>query len=122
TPGQLGQVASPTSSLMDQRGNLDNAVAHLNEALYALTSNEVRVARSQFLQFFDAWDELDGPIQARYPAAYATLDAEIERAEFALLHTTPEDVTTGRFALLGVRSALIDVSHDVDSRIANGEG
>jgi quinohemoprotein ethanol dehydrogenase len=116
TPGQLSQVTSASPDLGEMRSQLDTAVAHVNEALYALTSSEVRIARSQFRQFFDVWDELDGPIQALYPSSYATIDAEIERAEIALLHSDPEDVPTARFALVGLRGALIDISQDLEKR------
>jgi len=90
---------------------------HLNDALFALSGNDVGVARSQFKQFFDKWDGAEEDFRIMYPQQYATLDLELERAEAALLHKMPEDINTGRFALRALRSGLLDVAHDLEAKL-----
>jgi hypothetical protein len=107
-------------NLAEVRSELDVALAHLNEAIYGLSSAEVRIARSQFRQFFDVWDEVQNPIAQLYPGQYDTIDAEIERADIALLHSIPEDVQTAHFALVGVRGGLIEISRDLERRVGPG--
>jgi hypothetical protein len=118
-PEGAGESNVPVN-LAEIRSELDVALAHLNEAIYALSSSEVRIARTQFRQFFDVWDEVQDPIARLYPAQFDTLDAEIERADIALLHSMPEDTQTAHFALVGVRAGLIDISRDLERQVASG--
>jgi hypothetical protein len=90
---------------------------HLNDALFALSGNDVGVARSQFKQFFDKWDGTEEDFRIMYPQQYAMLDLELEQAEDALLHKTPEDVNTGRLALRALRAGLLDVAHDLEAKL-----
>src|SRR5215207_7522341 len=53
---------------------------HLNDGLFALSGNEIRVARSQFKQFFEEWDRAEEEISDLYPDQYEVLDLELERA------------------------------------------
>jgi hypothetical protein len=96
---------------------IDLMLLHLNDALFALSGNDVGVARSQFKQVFDKWDGAEEDFRIMYPQQYATLDLELERAEVALLHKTPEDVNTGRFALRALRAGLLDVAHDLEAKL-----
>jgi len=96
---------------------IDLMLLHLNDALFALSGNDVGVARSQFKQFFDKWDGAEEDFRIMYPQQYATLDLELERAELALLHKTPEDINTGRFALRALRAGLLDVAHDLEAKL-----
>ncbi|MBV9175217.1 MAG: hypothetical protein JOZ81_34610 [Chloroflexi bacterium] len=90
------------------------AIAHLDESLAALDTGEVRVGRSQFTQFFDAWDDVSDAVGQRFPAEYNSIDVDLERAEVALLHTQPEDVATARNALTELRATLAQVSADLE--------
>jgi hypothetical protein len=96
---------------------IDRMLLHLNEALHALSGNDVGVARSQFKQFFEKWDGAEEELRVMYPQQYAQLDQELQRAEVALLHTMPEDVNTGRFALRALRAGLLDVAHDLEAKL-----
>jgi hypothetical protein len=91
-------------------------LVHLNEALFALSGNEVRVARSQFKQFFEEWDRAEEEISELYPDHYELLDLELERAEIALLHRQPEDLNGARFALRALRAGLIQIASDLETR------
>ena len=95
------------------RSQLDLASAHLDEALAALSCGEIGIGRSQFRQFFDAWDGVDERIGELYPARYEVLDVELERAEIALLHKQPEDVDAARLALQNIRADLAEITHDL---------
>ncbi len=91
-------------------GEHDVALAHVDETLTALAEGDVPVARSQFKQFFDAWEDLDGVIHEQFPEQWAQLDAELERAEVALLHRQPEDLATAQAALSQFRAQLAALS------------
>jgi hypothetical protein len=95
---------------------IDGMLLHLNEALHALSGNDIGVARSQFKQFFEKWDGAEEELRVMYPKQYAQLDQELERAEVALLHTMPEDGNTGRFALRALRTGLLEVAQDLEAK------
>jgi hypothetical protein len=103
-------------TLTEVHAQVDLMLLHLNEALFALSGNDVRIARSQFKQFFDKWDGAEEELRELYPEQYAQLDLELERAEIALLHRMPEDVDTARFALRALRSGLLEIVHDLEAR------
>lgn len=90
---------------------------HLNQAIFALSGNDVRIARSQFKQFFAEWDRAEEEIEALYPEQYERLDLDLERAEIALLHRLPEDVDTARFALRSLRAGLLEIVQDLDKQL-----
>jgi hypothetical protein len=94
---------------------LDLALLHLNDALFALSGNDVRIARSQFKQFFEEWDRAEEEVSDWYPAQYEALDLEIERAEIALLHRQPEDMAGARVALLALRAGILDIARDLEA-------
>jgi hypothetical protein len=97
---------------IEVRRKLDTALVHLNTALFALSVNDVRVARSQFKQYFDVWDDLDSVVQLSYPDRYAIIDTAINRVELALLHGQPEDLTTARDGLHALRAQLAEIAAD----------
>jgi hypothetical protein len=97
------------------RHQLDLALLHLNDALFALSGNDVRIARSQFKQFFEEWDRVEEEMGEWYPAQYQALDLELERAEIALLHRQPEDLTGARLALLALRAGILEVARDLEA-------
>jgi hypothetical protein len=84
-------------------------VAHLNLALEGLSSADVRIARSQFRQFFNNWQDVGDEISSWYPESFVSLEAEVERTEAALLHQVPEDTVTARLSLLELRSGMGEV-------------
>ncbi len=88
----------------------DLVFAHLDETLRALSAGDVQIARSQFTQFFDAWDETADRVADAYPAEFDTLDVALERAEVALLHTQPADVDTASAALAVIRATLAEIT------------
>jgi hypothetical protein len=92
------------------RPQLAVAMAHLEEALSALNTGDVPVGRSQFKQFFDAWDDINATVAQLYPAQYEALDAELEHAEIALLHSQPEDIDRARDALQNVREIILSMT------------
>lgn len=96
---------------------VDLMLLHLNEALFALSGNDVRIARSQFKQFFEEWDRAEEELRELYPEAYEQLDLELERAEIALLHRMPEDVDSARFALRALRSGLFVIARDLEAQL-----
>lgn len=118
-PGLLGEdIATYVPQVLDQpvrangdlREDVDVMAAHLDMALDALGTSDMRVARSQLRQFFDRWHEAVADIQLGYRDRYVSMDAEIERAEVALLHRVPEDGDTARLALRAVRADLADIA------------
>jgi len=98
------------------RQQLDLMLVHLNEAIFALSGNEVRIARSQFKQFFEEWDRAEEETSELYPERYELLDLELERAEIALFHRFPEDLTAARPALRALRTGLLELAQALDSR------
>jgi len=86
------------------------ARAHLDESRVALDRGQVGIGRSQFKQFFDVWDELDESIAERYPGPYAAVDADLERAELALLHRQPEDLPGAHVALQSLAADLATIA------------
>jgi hypothetical protein len=89
---------------------LDIAQAHLDETLTALAAGDVPIARSQFKQFFDVWDDLDAEVSERFPAQYYALDTELDRAEIAILHSQPADLGAAQEALHKLRGYLVEIS------------
>lgn len=111
---QPAAQAAPASETLPSEtlpSPLDVAVAHLDETIAALDSGQVGIGRSQFTQFFDAWDDASVDIAQRQPDLYDVLDADLERAERELLHTQPEDVAAASAALTDLRSHLSDAGH-----------
>jgi hypothetical protein len=108
----------PHQALSDAevRHQVDLMLLHLNESLFALSGNDVRVARSQFKQFFEEWDRAEEETSELYPEHYEQLDVELERAEIALLHRQPEDLNAARFALRALRAGLLQIAADLESR------
>jgi hypothetical protein len=106
------QSGDTTPEVDALRSRLSVAIAHLDEALLALSSDDLRIGRSQFKQFFDVWDDVDVQVRQRYPTQYDALDTELAHAEIALLHTQPEDVAGARAALQKLRAYLADLSRD----------
>jgi len=105
------------SSVRFQSPNSDSrlvAQAHLDETLTALAAGEVPIARSQFKQFFDVWDDLDAEVSERFPAQYDALDTELDRAEIAILHSQPADLAAAQDALQKLRSYLVEISGQFD--------
>jgi hypothetical protein len=96
---------------------------HLNQALYALSANDVPIARSQYKQFFDVWDRVDDEaIHPLYPERYDQIDLELNKAEIALYHSTPEDLDGARSAMLALRTDLLNIAHDLEARMKAGGG
>jgi hypothetical protein len=109
--GAFADVDTSTDSpSIDLDTRMAVAVAHLDESLGALDSGDFRIGRSQFTQFFDAWDDVSDDVGQRDPAAYNTIDTDLEQAEVALLHTEPADVATARAALSDLRATLAQVA------------
>ena len=104
-------------TLQQVHAQVDLMLLHLNEAIFALSGNDIRITRSQFKQFFAEWDRAEEEIETLYPEQYEHLDLELERAEIALLHSIPEDMDTARFALRGLRAGLLEVVHDLEARL-----
>jgi hypothetical protein len=88
----------------------DIALAHLDETLTALAAGDVPIARSQFKQFFDVWDDLDAEVSERFPAHYDALDTELDRGEIAILHSQPADLAAAQDALQKLRGYLVEIS------------
>jgi len=88
----------------------DIVQAHLDETLSALAEGDVRVARSQFKQFFDAWEDVDSTVHEQFPLQYDALDTQLERAEIAILHSQPEDMGAAQDALRKLRGYLVDIA------------
>jgi hypothetical protein len=91
------------------------ALAHVQEALLALRSDDVQISRSQLKQFFDVWDEVDDPIQRLRPQAYADFDDQLADAESALLRSHPEDVVRSDAALARMQLQLQELINDLNS-------
>jgi hypothetical protein len=96
------------------RRKLNTVLVHRNTALFALSANDLRVARSQFKQYFDVWDDLDSLVQLSDPDRYAIIDTAINRAELALLHRQPEDLATARDGLQALRAQLAEIAADLE--------
>ena len=103
-------------SLPQVHQQVELMLVHLNEALFAMSGNEVHVARSQFKQFFEEWDRAEEEISEMYAEQHEALDLELQRAETALLHF-PQDLDSARGALRALRAGLLDLSRDLDSRM-----
>ena len=110
-----GAAPGDTTALQEIHGQVDLMLVHLNDALFALSGGDVRIARSQFKQFFDKWDDVEDELQVRYPEQHDALDLEIERAEIALLHRMPEDTDMARMALRNLRTGLLEIVHDLEA-------
>jgi hypothetical protein len=124
---QGAPVASTSSSstvitLPEIDDQINIMLLHLNQALYALSANDVPIARSQYKQFFDVWDRVDDEaIHPLYPERYDQIDLELNKAEIALYHSMPEDLDGARSAMLVLRTDLLDFAHDLEARIKAGQ-
>lgn len=123
-PGPTPTTRIRLTNRVDQERDLHDQIGvmliHLNLTLHALNADEVGIARSQFKQFFDAWDNADEEeLRPLYPAQYDRLDLAENRAENALVQKLPgqEDTATARSALEDLRSGLLAVSRDLESRL-----
>lgn len=83
--------------------------AHLDETIAALEAGQVRIARSQFKQFFDSWDDVSDDVAQQFPAQFDVLDTDLAQAEVALLHTQPEDLPTAQSVLVDFRAILTNL-------------
>jgi hypothetical protein len=104
-----------TGALDDLRARLAVAGAHVDASRAALDAGQVRISRAQLLQFFDVWDDVDAAVATLDPPEYEALDAQLERAEVALLHSQPEDVATAGDALGGIQANLAGITSQLPS-------
>ena len=119
--GELAdRIAQPDSdrqgtpqTIAEVRPVVNAMLAHLNMALEGLSSADVRIARSQFRQFFNNWEDVGDELSSWYPESYVSLEAEVERTETALLHQAPEDTVTARASLLALRAGMGEVMLDL---------
>jgi hypothetical protein len=111
-----------TLTLPEVRSEVDLMLLHLNEAIFALSGNDVRVTRSQFKQFFDHWDAAEEQLSRLYPERYEALELELERAQNALLGQFPEDLDGTRFALRALRAGLLEIDHDLEAQLEQSSG
>lgn len=99
-----------------RREAVEGMLLHLNNALHALSANEVGLSRSQFKQFFDLWDNLDDEfLKPNYPDAFPEMDRAEQQVEIALLHSQPEDLVGARGGLLTLRTDLLDVVRSLEA-------
>jgi hypothetical protein len=103
-------------SLPQVQQQVELMLVHLNEALFAMSGNEARIARSQFKQFFEEWDRAEEEISELYGEQHDALDLELQRAETALLHF-PQDLDTARGAIRALRAGLLDLARDLEGRL-----
>lgn len=98
------------------RQAVESMLLHLNDALHALSANEVGLSRSQFKQFFDVWDSVDDEfLKPNYPDSYADMDRAEQQVEMSLLHSQPEDMGSARTGLLTLRADLLDIANSLDT-------
>lgn len=120
TPGTRVAPANPRDQARDLHDQIGVMLIHLNLALHALNGDEVGMARSQFKQFFDAWNSVDEEeLSPLYPAQYNRLDLAENRAENALVQKVPgqEDVGTARSSMEELRAGLLAISRDLEARL-----
>jgi hypothetical protein len=110
------EADTPLVTLGDLHGEVDKMLIHLNEAVFALSGNDVRIARTQFRQFFTSWDRADDSLAEIYPEKCAALDLEIEKLESSLLRF-PEDLDASRLSLRALRAGALEIIHDLEERI-----
>ena len=117
------RIAQPDSeregtpqTVAEVRPVVNAMLAHLNLALEGLSSADVRIARSQFRQFFNNWEDVGDEISSWYPESFVSLEAEVERTETALLHQVPEDTVTARLSLLELRSGMSEVMRNLSDQ------
>jgi hypothetical protein len=108
----FANAGSETVEPPGESGPFDIVQAHLDETLTALAAGDVGIARSQFKQFFDAWEDLGPTVSERFPTRYDALDTELDRAEIALLHSQPEDVAGAQDSLSRLRGYLVEIAAD----------
>ncbi len=108
--GAFANAGSETIEPPGEPRPFDIVQAHLDETLTALAAGDVGIARSQFKQFFDVWEDLGPTVSERFPTQYDALDTELDRAEIALLHSQPEDVAGAQDALSRLRAYLVEIA------------
>jgi quinohemoprotein ethanol dehydrogenase len=86
-------------------GQVASMAGHVNMAIEALSSGDPDAARSQFLQFFGTFDDVDDEIDAAYPARFKTLQADVNRVQTAFT-SKHRDYDTMRQSLLSLRNTL----------------
>ncbi len=121
--GMGGRLTNAPAAWPDLRRRIEVMLVHLNEALFALAGQDVRIARSQFKQFFDAWDQVDDEIlKPQYAERYANLDLALNGVELALLHSQPEDVDGARVGLRVLRNGVRELADQLDSELSTSTG
>ena len=86
-------------------GQVSSMAGHVNMAIQELSSGDPDAARSQFLQFFGTYDDVDDQIDAAYPARFKTLQADVNRVQTAFT-AKHRDYDTMRQSLLSLRNTL----------------
>jgi len=100
----LGVVPDDTSAA-GLAGQVASMVGHVNMAIEELSSGDADAARSQFLQFFGTFDDVDDQIDAAFPARFKTLQADVNRVQTAFT-SKHRDYDTMRQSLLSLRNTL----------------
>jgi hypothetical protein len=113
--------ATPLSA-PELRGQVDLMLAHLNEALFALSSNNADLAGSWFRRFSDRWDGSADTIRGLYTDQYSALEADRQNAAIALFQTSGADLEVGRAALRELRDRLLDIANDLDRSVGSVAG
>ena len=94
-------------------GQVDVMLGHINQAIEALSAGDPPTARSQFKQFLDIWDDVNGQINVAYPSQFEGLD-DIVTATTAAYGGGPKKKEAVRQSLLALRTALNDLAIALD--------
>jgi hypothetical protein len=93
---------------------VDRMLVSLNQALFALSGNDMRAAHAQFDQFMLLWQGAKAELEARYPVQYRHLDLELRRSEIGLNRSFPEDIDAVRTMLRALRDVLLSIASEMD--------
>jgi mono/diheme cytochrome c family protein len=110
---RLRTLADLRTALALMRGHIDETAAALDDAG---TANGVRIARSQLRQFNSSWEQARMVISRLYPRRCGQLYRALSQLSDSVLGPTT-DPDAARPALASLRTGIVGIAGDVDSRI-----
>jgi ABC-2 type transport system permease protein len=110
---RLRTLADLRTALALMRGHIDETATALNEPP---SPNSVRIARSQLRQFNSSWEQARMIISRLYPRRCGQLYRALSRLSDSVLGPST-DADAARPALTALRTGIVGIAGDVDSRI-----
>lgn len=115
-PTDVQEVKNRSAALVDVREEIDWMLAHLNEALFALSGNDLRAADAQFGRFMSVWQLSKVRLGAIYPDDCRLIEDLLQLSGSGAHPSLPQDVPAARTTLRSLRASLLVIAQDLKDR------